>query len=204
MMKLLRASKKIGQTFDDLNIMISKNPFNSVNLYFQDESRFGLMTHVGRCLTAKGIKPIVTYKHCFENTYLYGSFSPIDGDAFVYEIDGVSSNIFYEYLKAFSKHRPQEIKVIVIDNAGFHSLKDYKIPENIKLIRIPPYAPELNPSEKIWAYIKQYFKNRCFETIEGIKSWLHKFVVEKLTPKVVSAITFDENYMNAFKAHLYC
>jgi transposase len=33
-------------------------------------------------------------------------------------------------------------------------MKNYQIPENIKLLRIPPYTPELNPSEKIWAYIK--------------------------------------------------
>jgi transposase len=49
------------------------------------------------------------------------------------------------------------LKIIIIDNAGFHSLTKYDIPENIKLIRIPPYSPELNPSEKIWAYIKQFW-----------------------------------------------
>jgi len=53
-------------------------------LYFQDESRFGLKTHVGRCLTARGVKPIVKYQYAFKNTYIYGSFSPINGDSFVY------------------------------------------------------------------------------------------------------------------------
>ena len=99
------------------------------------------MTHIGRCLTARGIKPIVTYKHAFKNTYLYGAFSPIDGDSFVYEIPLTSSNAFFGYIQELSKHRPKQMKVVIIDNAGFHSLKDYKIPENIKLIRIPPYSP---------------------------------------------------------------
>ena len=54
-----------------------------------------------------------------------------------------------KYLVEFSKHKPKELKVIVIDNAGFHSLQQYDIPENIRLIRIPPYSPELNPSEKL-------------------------------------------------------
>jgi len=63
----------------------------------------------------------VKYQHAFKNTYLYGSFSPIDGDSFVYEIEGTTSEIFHEYLLAFSRHRPTELKIIIIDNAGFHS-----------------------------------------------------------------------------------
>ena len=37
--------------------------FSDFNLYFQDESRFGLKTQIGRCLTAKGVKPVVKYQH---------------------------------------------------------------------------------------------------------------------------------------------
>ena len=155
MNKPLRFLKNLLFDFEKIRISLDKELYNSINLYFQDESRFGLMTHIGRCLTAKGVKPIVKYKHAFKNTYLYGSFSPINGDSFVYEIEGTTSEIFYQYLLAFSKYKPQEYKIIIIDNAGFHSMKNYVIPKNIKLIRIPPYTPELNPAEKIWAYIKQ-------------------------------------------------
>ena len=122
----------------------------TINLYAQDEARFGLKTHTGSCLTARGIKPIVQYQHAFKNTYLYGSFSPINGDSFECEIEGTASEIFYEYLEAFSHYKPKEIKIIIIDNAGFHSIKNHTLPENIKLIRIHPYSRELNPSEKIW------------------------------------------------------
>ena len=121
-------------------------------------------------MTAKGVKPIVKYQHAFKNTYLYGSFSPIDGDSFVYEIEGTTSEIFYQYILSFSKHRPSELKIIIIDNAGFHSLAKYDIPENIILIRIPAYSPELNPSEKMWAYIKQFYKNRVFDNLEMLKT----------------------------------
>ena len=160
------------------------------------------MTHVGKYLTAKGVKPIVKYQHAFKNTYLYGSFSPINGDMFVYEINGTTSEIFYEYLLAFSKYKPEELKIIVIDNAGFHSLLQYEIPDNIKLIRIPPYSPELNPSEKIWAYIKQFFKNKVFGKIENVKEWLWDFVKQKLSDKLVKSIThhkiFVDNFMCQF------
>jgi len=183
--------------FKELSLLIL-NKYSSVNLYFQDESRFGLMTHIGRVLTAKGVKPIVKYQHAFKNTYLYGSFSPIDGDMFVYEIEGTTSEIFYQYLLKFSKYRPDEFKIIIIDNAGFHSLKQYQIPENIALINIPPYSPELNPSEKIWAYIKQFYKNKVFEKLENVKNWLHHFLGTQLKKENIKSITYNDLYVENF------
>ena len=72
-----------------------------MNLYFQDESSFGLMTHLGKCLTVKGVKLVVSYQHKFQTTYLYGNYSPINGDSFVWEIDGVTTTIFESYLRDF-------------------------------------------------------------------------------------------------------
>ena len=197
----MKPLKKLPNTLRDIRISLNKNNFTSANLYFQDESRFGLMTHIGRCLTARGVKPIVKYQHAFKNTYLYGSFSPINGDSFVYEIEGTTSEIFYSYLKEFSKYKPMELKLILIDNAGFHSLKQYDIPDNIILIRIPPYTPELNPSEKIWHYIKQYYKNNVFETLDNVKQWLHNFIKTKLSEELVKSITHNDFYLNSYKEH---
>jgi transposase len=182
---------------------LNKDNFESINLYFQDESRFGLMTHIGRCLTARGVKPLVNYQHAFKNTYLYGSFSPVDGEYFVYEIEGTTSEIFYKYLLEFSKHRPKELKLVIIDNAGFHSMKNYQIPENIMLIRIPPYTPELNPAEKVWQYIKQSYKNKVFESLENVKQWLHQFIRNELNQEKIMSITRNEFYLNNFKAQCY-
>lgn len=196
-----RPLKKLPCALSDLRIGLNKNNFESVNLYFQDESRFGLMTHIGRCLTAKGIKPIVKYQHAFKNTYLYGSFSPINGDSFVYEIEGTTSEIFYRYLVEFSKHKPKELKIVIIDNAGFHSLKKFDIPDNIKLIRIPPYTPELNPSEKIWQYIKQYYKNKVFRDLSQVKKWLHDFIRNNLNNEIIKSITHNKIYIEAFVNH---
>lgn len=198
MSRPLRPLKKLPNLLSDIRISLDKNKYSSVNLYFQDESRFGLKTHVGRCLTAKGIKPIVKYQHAFKNTYLYGCFSPINGDSFVYEIEGTTSEIFYRYLEEFSKHNPKELKIVLIDNAGFHSLLKYAVPDNIKLIRIPPYSPELNPSEKIWAYIKQHYKNNVFDKLDNVKVWLHEFVKNCITKEKVMSITYNNFYNCAF------
>ena len=183
----MRLLKKLPVLLDQI-IKEKSSKFKKFNLYFQDESRFGLKTHVGRCLTSRGVKPIVQYQHAFKNTYLYGSFSPINGDSFVYEIEGTTSEIFYEYIKSFSEYKKDEMKIIVIDNAGFHSTKNIEVPENIALIRIPPYTPELNPSEKVWQYLKERFKNKTFGNIKELKKWLHQTVVKEITSRALKTI----------------
>ncbi len=173
-----------------------------MNLYFQNDSRFGLMTHLGKCLTVKGVKPVVSYQHKFQTTYLYGNYSPINGDSFVWEIDGVTTTIFESYLRHFSECNPKEYKIVIIDNAGFHSTKNMKVPDNIFLLNIPPYSPELNPCEQVWQYIKSRYKNKRFETMESLKTWLHK-TVNKMSESTIKSITGNYHYLNAFNDLFY-
>lgn len=154
------------------------------------------MTHLGSYVTAVGIKPIVDYQHIFKTTYLYGAYSPINGDSFVWEVNGVNTTVFEAYLKELSQHKPEQYKILVIDNAGFHSTKNIEIPENIFLLRIPPYAPELNPCEQVWQYIKNRCKNQRFDTLKKLKSWLHNFV-SNMTEKTIKSITSTHHYLNA-------
>ena len=128
---------------------------------------------------------------------MYGSYSPINGDSFVWEINGVDNTIFESYLKNFSLYKPDEFKIVVIDNAGFHSTKNIEIPENIFLLNIPPYSPELNPCEQIWQHIKSRYKNQNFNTMKELKEWLHAFV-KNMTKETIMSITGNHHYYNAF------
>ena len=42
---------------------------------------------------------------------------------------------------------------LVLDGAGYHIAAALTIPENVTLVRLPPYAPELNPIENVWEYL---------------------------------------------------
>jgi DDE superfamily endonuclease len=44
--------------------------------------------------------------------------------------------------------------VLVLDGAGYHIAAALTIPENVTLVRLPPYAPELNPIENVWEYLR--------------------------------------------------
>lgn len=200
-LKLRLSFLKLPNVFESIRNDLNNNKkFDSVNLYFQDESRFGLKTYVGKCLSLVGLNPIVDYQHKFSNTYLWGSYSPINGDSFVWEINGVDSKIFEAYLQNFSRRNPKEYKILIIDNAAFHSTKNIDVPENIFLLRIPPYSPELNPCEQIWQYIKYRFKNKYFKDMTELKEWLDQ-IVNQMDNELIKSIVSNHRYKDLFMTH---
>jgi hypothetical protein len=59
--------------------------------------------------------------------------------------------------------------VVVLDGAGWHIAGDLQIPDNISLLPLPPYAPELNPTENVWQLLRaNVLSNRVYEDYEAI------------------------------------
>ena len=73
--------------------------------------------------------------------------------------DTVSTNVFMAEL---SKKYPDDIILLVCDGAGWHKSKTLICPENIKLLSIPPYTPEMNPIEQIWRLCEFISVNAVF------------------------------------------
>ncbi len=72
-----------------------------IDLFFEDESRFGLFTRNGRSLTAKGVKPICSFQQVFKSSYLFGAFSPITGASFMLEMPQCNTANFQVFLDEF-------------------------------------------------------------------------------------------------------
>ena len=107
-----------------------------------------------------------------------------------------------ETLRSISRVDYPHFEVVIIDNAGFHSTKHIDVPDNIYLLNIPPYCPELNPCEKIWQHLKSRFKNKTFDTIKNLKQWLAESV-KQLTREQVMSITHNKKYIDDFNAAFY-
>lgn len=150
-------------------------------------------------LTAKGIKPISPYQHKFENTYLFGSFSPINGDSFILDMPCCDTNCFQSYLDEFSLEKPTEFKIIILDNGAFHHAKRLSIPANIALIFLPPYSPELNPAEKIWAFFKSKTAMTIFNDLEDLQNYLTEIIMTDVTFDQVKSICGNQFYKSTFK-----
>ena len=74
------------------------------------------------------------------------------------------------HLEAISKAvDPQAHAVVIFDGAGYHRSRSLRVPDNITLIRLPRYAPELNSIENIWAYLRgNKLSNIVFSNYEDI------------------------------------
>ena len=71
------------------------------------------------------------------------------------EMPFCNTDTFQIFLNEFSKEKPKEFKIILLDNGAFHKAARLNTPDNIHLLFIPPYSPELNPAEKIWWKMKK-------------------------------------------------
>jgi len=54
-----------------------------------------------------------------------------------------------------SQAHPDEFIVMVVDGASSHRSQDLRIPENIRLHRLPGYSPELNPQKHVWDELRE-------------------------------------------------
>jgi transposase len=48
------------------------------------------------------------------------------------------------------------IALLVLDGAGWHSSPRLAVPENIVLLPLPAYSPELNPVENVWEFLRSF------------------------------------------------
>lgn len=86
------------------------------------------------------------------------------------------TDCFQLFLEEFSRVRPEEFKVVVLDNGAFHKAKRLIIPSNMVLIFLPPYSPELNPAEKMWQKFKRDFTNKIFKALENVNEFIDEQV----------------------------
>lgn len=134
----------------------------------------------------------------FQSTYLFGAFSPINGASFLLELPYCNTDCFELFLNEFSATNPQELKVIVLDNGAFHKAKRLKVPNNILLVFLPPFSPELNPAEKMWAKFKRAFTNRLYKSLEEISLFIQSQTKNLKKEETKKTCAFEYVFFNHF------
>ena len=94
---------------------------------------------------------------------------------------------FQLFLNEFSLNKSNEFKIIVLDNGAFHKAKSLIIPNNITLLFLPPYSPELNPAEKVWKHFKRKFTNKYYKTLDEISNFFTE-TIHSLSPENIKSI----------------
>ena len=81
--------------------------------------------------------------------------------------------------------------MLVLDGAPNHRCGDLAVPDNIKLLYLPPYSPELNPKENLWDEIREkIFKNYALKSMDEVRAKLRQAVLYiERNPNLVRSIT---------------
>ena len=143
---------------------------DNVLVWFQDKARFGQRNTTTRIWAEKGTRPRAVQQQQFEYAYLFGAVCVNTGQTEALVLPVSNSEGMRKHLMLISNSTPKgKHSVVIMDRASWH--QSYLADEfnNLTIIHIPAYSPELNPIEQVWRWIRENeLANRCFENYNDI------------------------------------
>lgn len=154
-----------------------------------DEARFGQQGTTTRVWARTGSRPTAVKQTRYEWLYLYAAVEPMTGDSVALQAPQVNTGTMNVFLRMLSEHLgPHDHAVLIMDQAGWHKSKKLDLPDNITVLFLPPYSPELNPVERLWGYLRShYLSNRAYDGYQhlldaGAQAW------QNLTPDLLRSV----------------
>lgn len=138
------------------------HPDQRVEVWFQDEARFGQQGTLTRKWARKGSRPPAVKQTQYDWLYVIGAICPETGQSVGLLSPHINTEIMNIFLEQFAREVDPDVHVVMIwDQAGFHCAKTLCVPRNVTILPLPPYSPELNPIENLWHYLRaHYWANR--------------------------------------------
>jgi len=140
---------------------------------FQDKGRFGLMGRPRQCWAPRHIRPVVEARLQRQFLYAFAAVSPHDGVIDSLVLPWVDAETMTLFLATVAQRHADEFVVMVMDHAGWHIADDLVVPDNIRLVYLPPYSPELNPAEHLWESLREsHFGNTVSSDLDAVEAAL--------------------------------
>lgn len=141
-----------------------------IDIWFQDEARFGQQNTISRVWAPTGSRPGLIRQRQFEYAYVFGAVCPQQDKAIGLVLPHANAKGLALHLEQISiATQDGHHAVVVLDRAGFHMAQDIPTYENVTLLRLPACAPELNSSERLWEWMREHeLSNKAFEGYEDI------------------------------------
>jgi hypothetical protein len=138
----------------------------------------------------RGERPRGLRQQGYEWAHLFGAVRPATGEGFALVLPEVSTAAMQVFLDHFATTIAPDAQVaLVLDGAGWHGARDLVVPPNISPIPLPPYAPELNPVERVWLHLRErLLSHRLLDGYDAIldaccEAW------NALTPERIRSLT---------------
>jgi len=113
-------------------------------------------------------------RRAYEWTYLYAAVDPLSGESFSLYLPGMDSLCLEAFLERLGEAYGDHRLVVVLDGAPSHTSSQITLPENMSLLSLPSYSPELNPVERWFQEFRRALSNKTFETLELLQEALTK------------------------------
>jgi transposase len=128
-----------------------------IEIWFQDEARVGQKGTHAYIWAPIGSRPLMVRDNRHESAYLFGAICPDRAAGAAMITPGANTEAMNLHLTEISTQvTPNAHALLVCDGAGWHQRgKQLRVPDNITLLTLPPYTPELNPMENVWDYLRQ-------------------------------------------------
>ena len=145
-----------------------------------DEAGFRLVPVYKRVWFIKGEKPKGFFFWSNKKLSIFGAL--IDGKKLYYQFyDSMNTVTYLAFLSEFSSYLPKGNYVFVFDNASYHkssTIRKYLAKlKNVSVEFLPPYSPELNPTETCWKIIRANVTNSTyFPSLESMQESIEMFL----------------------------
>lgn len=148
-------------------------PAARVAVWGTDQHRVGLKPILRRVWYRRGHRPVAVVHPRYQWLYVYAFVHPASGQTFWLLLPTVSVAHFSRALAEFAAAvgvGPDLQVVLVLDQAGWHRSRQVEIPAGLTLAFLPPYSPELQPAERLWALSDQPLGNRSFRDLDALEA----------------------------------
>ncbi|HEV7216961.1 MAG TPA: IS630 family transposase [Chloroflexota bacterium] len=155
--------------------MARTQPRAPVAVWTIDEHRVGLKPILRRVWHKRGQQPLAPCRPRYQWLYEYAFVHPVTGETFWLLLPTVSTTLFAQALAQFATALgvgPALQVVLVLDQAGWHRSHDLVVPDGLTLVVLPPYSPELQPAERVWALSDEPLANRVFASLDDLETVL--------------------------------
>ena len=145
-------------------------PGTPIEVWFADEARVGQQGTLTRVWAERGSRPRAPRDRRYTSAWLFGAVCPARRTGAAVVMPEVNSAAMEAHLAEIGRRvGPGAHAVLVLDGAGWHSSPRLRVPGNISLLPLPRYAPELNPVENVWEYLRQnWLSHRVWDSYEAI------------------------------------
>jgi transposase len=129
-----------------------------LEIWWQDEARVGQQGTLTRVWAKRGTRPRAMRDQRRNSAYLFGAVCPERDTGAAIIMPQANTEAMNQHLAEISCCVTERAyAVLIVDGAGWHTASRLVVPHNIGLLKLPPYAPELNPAENIWEYLRGNF-----------------------------------------------